>query len=352
MNPDTPPTPPVEDASPRPLEASTTTATSSEESSFAVETPPIFAGVKIPVLTSGGAQELKPADTIRRHDFRQSSFLTPTELRRLRLRHEQFARALAARMSLFLRGEFVAQLANVEISTYQKCADTIPSPAHITLFKIDPLKGTSLLVIPPRLGLSFVDRLLGGPGRPADSNRDFSEIEIAVIDQVSTLLLAEWCNQWIEMRDLRPALLGHEDNGRYLQSAAPDTAMLVATFDIAFGEVLETVRLAFPYTAIEPLVRLLAPAGTSDQEGPELRSAKLKWNAEFDEVQVPVVAEWQGLKLSAGAITRLKSGDVLMLDPRCVTQVQLRLSHIPKFIGRPGTRAGKWAVELTAPAVT
>src|SRR4051794_30464774 len=120
MNPNTPPTQPAEDASPRPQEASTETATSSQES-FAVETPPIFAGVKIPVLTSGGAQELKPADAIRRHDFRQSSFLTPTELRRVRLRHEQFARALTARMSLFLRGEFVAQLANVDISTYQKC---------------------------------------------------------------------------------------------------------------------------------------------------------------------------------------------------------------------------------------
>jgi flagellar motor switch protein FliM len=58
------------------------------------------------------------------------------------------------------------------------------------------------------------------------------------------------------------------------------------------------------------------------------------------------------LKLSAGEITRLKSGDVLMLDPKCAAQVQLRLSKIPKFIGRPGTRSGKWAVELTGPATT
>jgi len=43
---------------------------------------------------------------------------------------------------------------------------------------------------------------------------------------------------------------------------------------------------------------------------------------------------------------------VLMLDAQCASQVQLRLSHVPKFLGRPGTRAGKWAVELTSPVPT
>jgi len=63
---------------------------------------------------------------------------------------------------------------------------------------------------------------------------------------------------------------------------------------------------------------------------------------------VPVIAEWQGLKMSAGAITRLRPGDVLTLDPACAAQVQLRLGQVPKFNGRAGTSDGKWAVQLTA----
>ena len=78
------------------------------------------------------------------------------------------------------------------------------------------------------------------------------------------------------------------------------------------------------------------------------RTAKPKWNPEFNEVKVPVVAEWQGLKMSAGEITRLKAGDLLMLDPACAANVQILLNQIPKFIGRSGTCAGKWAVQLTA----
>ena len=178
-------------------------------------TPP--AAAEVPVLTYRGARESRKADAIRTYDFRQSGFLAPSELRRLRMRHEQFVRALAARLANYFRTEFNVQLARLQIVGYQKYTANLPSPTHITLFKTDPLKGTGLLVIPPRLGLSLVDRLLGGPGQMDDPGRDLSEIEIALIDQIALLLVAEWCNHWPELRDLRPALTGHESNSRFLQ---------------------------------------------------------------------------------------------------------------------------------------
>jgi hypothetical protein len=36
-----------------------------------------------------------------------------------------------------------------------------------------------------------------------------------------------------------------------------------------------------------------------------------------------------------------------MLDAQCAAQVQMNFNQVPKFVGRPGTRAGNWAVELT-----
>jgi flagellar motor switch protein FliM len=297
-------------------------------------------------------REQRPASAVRNYDFRQSGFLAASELRRIRMRQEQFVRALAARLANFLRVEFAVQLGKLQIVGYQKFTENLPSPTHITLFKTDPLKGTGLLVIPPRLGLSLVDRLLGGPGQMPDAGRDLSEIEIALIDQVALLLIGEWCNHWPEMRELRPALVGHENTSRFLQTAPPDTAMLVVTLDAGFGEQPEAIQLVLPYATVEPLVRLLCPAGLAETDTAAARGAKPKWNAEFDDVTVPVVAEWQGLRMSAGEITRLQNGDVLLLDPRCASQVRLRLSHLPKFVGRPGMRAGKWAVELTGLVVT
>lgn len=299
------------------------------------------------VLTAKGNRERRRIDEIRGHDFRQSGFLAASELRRIKQRHEQFIRSLAARLAIFLRLEFRLQLARVQIVGYQKFTENLPNPTHITLFKTDPLKGVGLLVIPPKLSLTFVDRLLGGPGQPATEERELTEIEIALIDQVSALIIGEWCNHWPEMRDLRSSLLGHENNSRFLQTAPPDAAMLILTMDGGVADQLEPIQLVFPYSTVEPLMRMLAPSLTGSEPTPA-RTARVKWNSQFDEVKVPLVAEWQGLKLSAGDITRLKPGDLLALDPACAAQVQLRLNQVPKFIGRPGTTNGKWAVQLTA----
>src|SRR5215472_7029073 len=116
---------------------------------------PDSAEAEVLVLTAKGKRERRTSSAIRGHDFRQSGFLAPSELRRIRLRHEQFIRALAARLAIFLRLEFTVQLAKVQITGYQKFTESLANPSHITLFRAEPLKGVGLLVISPRLALSL-----------------------------------------------------------------------------------------------------------------------------------------------------------------------------------------------------
>jgi flagellar motor switch protein FliM len=310
------------------------------------ETAPLAAAPEIMILTARGLRESRPASAVRAHDFRQSGFLAASELRRIRQRHEQFTRSLAARLAIFLRLELSVTLSKVHIETYQKFIETIPNPSFTTLFKADPLKGVCLLVVPPRLALTLVDRLLGGPGEMPAENRDLTEIEVAISDQSALLILGEWCNHWPEMRDLHATLIGHENNSKFLQTSPPDTSMLILTLQAKIAEQSETFQIVFPYATVEPLMRLINPL--PEEEDVPVRNAKPRWSPEFDEVKVPVTAEWQGLKMSAGDITRLKAGDLIGLDPACAAQVLVRFGNIPKFFGRPGTSDAKWAVQLTA----
>jgi flagellar motor switch protein FliM len=301
----------------------------------------------VSVFTVKGGWERRQSGVVRGHDFRQSGFLAASELRRIRQRHEQFIRSLAARLAIFLRLEFSLHLAKVQIISYQKFTESLPNPTHITLFKTDPLKGVGLLIISPRLGLTLVDRLLGGTGQVPDASRELTEIEVALFDQVTTLMLTEWCIHWPEMRDLHPSLLGHESNSHFLQTALPDTAMITLDMTGGIGEQAEPIQLVFPYNTVEPLMRLLNPSLPEAEIAP-VPAAKLKWNPKFDDLPVPVVAEWHGLKMSASEIAGLKVGDLLSVDTACAAQVRLLLNRVAKFNGRPGTVAGKWAVQLTS----
>ena len=289
------------------------------------------------------------AEQIQPFDFRQPVFLAPSEMRKVRLRYEDFIRALAANLSIYLRAEFGLRMSKLQTISYQKLAESLPNPTHLTLFKAEPLQGICLLDLSPHLGLTIVDRLLGGPGHSVTGNRDLSDIESALLDEAVMLILNDWCNQWQKLQELRPIVLGHETTPRFMHTSAHDTVMLVLTMEATLGDCVEQVQMAFPYFTIEPLVRQLASLTAPEKEASPKTTGKPRWSPDFNSISVNVNAEWQGLELTMRALASLKPGDVLMLEPECFERVRVNLASTPKFLGRLGTRAQKWAVEITDP---
>lgn len=298
-----------------------------------------------------GARNSHPKDSIQPYDFRHPVFLSPHELRKLRVQHEEFIHSLAARLSVYLRLEFGLQMSQLQTLTYQKFTESLPNPCHLTLFKVEPLRGICVLNINPRLGLTIVDRLMGGPGHSVTVNRDLSEIEVALLDQVVQIIIGEWCNHWSKLRELHPVLLGHENSGRFLQTSVPDAVMIALTMEAHIGDCVEQFQIGFPYTTLEPLIQELSlklnPQAEENAAAVAKAAAHPRWNHDLDEVSIPVTAEWPGMELAARALTRLKVGDVLPLPVDFASQIQLRLAQMPKFQGRLGTRDQHWAVEVT-----
>ena len=290
------------------------------------------------------------AGQVHRHDFRQSALVPVREMRKLRQRQIEFARNLSDRLTLYLRLDCTFQFTDLFTTTYEKFCGTLTTPTHVSLFKLSPLRGVSLLEIPPRLGLTFVDRLLGGPGELSNAERDLSEIEVALLDQAVQIMLEEWTRQWNGLQPLHPELLGHETNGRFLQTAPSDTTMLVAHFDASLGETEAPVQLAFPYFTLQPLVRQLnPPLETTNPDPVPVATAPLQWNPDWNEIKVSIFAGWSGLELTARELADLKIGDLVQLAPHCAAQVQVRIADKPKFLARLGTCARSWAVELIEP---
>jgi flagellar motor switch protein FliM len=302
----------------------------------------------VPVVTTTGAPGAPAKESFQPYDFRHPGFLSPGELRRLRLRHEEFVRALSARLSIYMRLEFSLQLSKLHLVAYKKFTEALPNPAHLSLFKAEPLRGIGILDIHPRLGLTIVDRLLGGPAQSAAATHEFSEIEMALLDQAVQLVLGEWCSHWAGVEELLPTLLGHETNGQFLQTALHDTVMLALVMDAKLGDCSEKMQLVLPCSMLEPLIRKIRQSTESELDPPRPASAPaLKWKRAFDDVPVAVTALWDDVVLTAREVANLKPGDILPLDPRCTRRVKLRLADTPKFQGSLGTTGDKWAVAVT-----
>jgi flagellar motor switch protein FliM len=280
------------------------------------------------------------------YDFRNPAFLSEVELRRLRLVHEDFIRYLSARLSLFLRMEFGVKMAKLTTVTYSKFTESLPSPTHICLFKAEPLTGVGVLDINPRLALTIADRLLRGRGHSVKAERYLTEIEIGLLEDIMLIVLEEWCSQWKQEEDLSPLLIGHENNGRFLQTSPRDAIILALTMEVNFGDCAEQMQIGVPYYTIEPLVRKMQARRQKDTAVTADTRKRATWQASYDRISLPIRAEWNALDLTLRELSCIRVGDVIELPASLITDTRVLLNGTQKFIGTAGLDGDRVAVQL------
>ena len=283
---------------------------------------------------------------IETYDFRNPVFLTEVELRRLRLLHEDFIRYLTARLSLFLRMEFALKMAKLTTLTYAKFTDGLPNPTHLCLFKAEPLLGVGILDINPRLALTLVDRMLGGRGHSVKLERYLTEIEIALLEDIITIIIEEWCHQWKHEKELHPQVIGHENNGRFLQTSPKDAIILALALEANFGDCSEQIQIGVPYYTIEPMVRAMQVRRQKDST-PGSVSLKAEWKQAYEHITIPARAEWDAFELTLREISNLRVGDVIEMPTGILSETRVSLNGTPKFVGTVGLDSDRVAVSLT-----
>ena len=304
-----------------------------------------------PAAEAQGAIESAPTpapSVAQRFDFRHPVFLSSAEWRKLRMEVEEFVESTGAVLSTYLRLDLGLQLNKLHTLTFGEFTGALPSPTHLTLCKTDPLRGISVVEIRSGIGQAIVDRLLGGPGKGSGTDRNLTEMEIALMDQFVQLVLDEWCKLWRKLQDLRPEILGHENNGKFLQCASNDTLMLGILLDLRMGEAEGQIQLVFPYVPLEPLINKLAQLGAAPAMPSAAATAPApKWTQNLDKVPLTMNAAWPAMKVPTRELLGLKVGSMLDLKAEDAERLELRMGKVVKYRGRLGTRDHKWAIQIT-----
>lgn len=298
------------------------------------------------LIRPDGARGNAAALKVEAYDFRNPVFLSEIELRRLRLLHEDFIRYLAARLSLYLRMELSLKMARLTTATYAKFTDSLPNPTHLCLFKVEPLVGVGILDVNPRLALTIADRLLGGRGHSVKAERYLTEIEVALLEDVIAIVLEEWSSQWKSDQELHPMIIGHENNGRFLQTSPKDAMILILTMEANFGDCSEQIQIGVPYYTIEPLVKQMQARRQKDT-AVSATEKKAEWQSAYERISVPLRAEWAALDVELREVTSLRVGDVFELPASIFHDTRVLLNGTPKFVGTVGLDGGRVAVQLT-----
>lgn len=300
-----------------------------------------------PVFRSNGERypdaETPPVDA---YDFTNPMIIDELALRTLRQRHTEFAALVSARLSIFLRMDFALKLQRISSQVFNRFTASVPNPSHVVLFKLEPLAGVGVLDVNMQLGLSIVDRMLGGKGNSGAGIDGLTEIEMNLLDDIVLVVLEEWSRLWGTDRRLSTAIIGRENGGRYLQTSASDTVMLVAVFEGVIGEVTERLQIAIPFPSIEPIVRGFSVARLPAPAEPKRAERRSAWRPAYNAIPIRLSVEWDACELPLREVLRLAPGSVLRLPREIIRDTRLRLADFTKFVGEIGVDDGRLVVRI------
>ena len=119
---------------------------------------------------------------VKNYDFKRPAKFSKEHLRTLEIIFEHYGRLLSTNLPVYLRKNVQVNVASSETVTFSEFTNALSNPVILGILNFNPLPGNVVLEVSSNLGFAMIDRMLGGMGNPLEKERDFSEIELSVLD--------------------------------------------------------------------------------------------------------------------------------------------------------------------------
>ena len=308
-------------------------------------------------LPAGGEGEApvaakpEPQLSYRAYDFRRPDKFSKEQIRALRMMHEDMGRRMALALSAYLRTTVETTLADIDQGTYATFLSQTTGLAVYNLVSMKPLHGQMILEISGALADVMIDRLLGGPGRVWEQRREFTDLELSLLQGAVSHILESLAEAWAAVLPVTPHVEETLLNLYFVQLGLLSDAMVWIVFEVRVGEANGHLRLGLPYSLLKPVSDKLSPQAWIAGAEAAAESAQSEDIANLihhlQEVPVDVVAVLGEVETTFEEINALKPGDLIPLDAPANRDIKVLVEGVHRFWARPGTRGTRLAVEIT-----
>jgi flagellar motor switch protein FliM len=285
---------------------------------------------------------------VRSHDFRRPSKFAKEHLKTLNIIYDHYARLTTNFLTGYLRTFVQVDVISVESLAYLDFNNSISNPVIIAIVDFVPLSGSIVIEIEPNIAYTLIDRILGGQGSKAEGNRDFTEIELAIIERIIKQLLKLMTEPWENVISINPILERIETNAQFAQVTSPHEMIALITFKAKIGDVEGLINICIPHMVVEPVVpKLSTRFWFSIKEKQVSKTDKTSIENRIKSTRVEIKALLGKTSITIGDFLDLHKGDVLLLNTNVEGNLEVLVDGIIKFYAKPGVRKNKIALRVS-----
>ncbi len=99
-------------------------------------------------------------------------------------------------------------------------------------------------------------RLLGGLGKPLEADRDYTEIEIGLLEHLVKGIVNPMKTVWRDYLEIAPRLMKIETNARILQGIGADENVVIIVMNILVNETQGKMNICIPAVTLDAMFKL------------------------------------------------------------------------------------------------
>ncbi len=286
---------------------------------------------------------------VKNYDFKRPAKFSKEHLRTMEIIFEHYGRLLSTNLPVYLRRNVQVSVASSETVTFSEFTNALSNPVIMGIITMAPLTGDIIMDISPNLGYAMIDRMLGGAGESLDKNREFSEIELTILEKMIIICMNLLREPWKNVLSINPVLNRLETNPQFAQIISPNDMVAIVTLNLKVGEVQGFMNMCLPFFTLEEIMDKLNTRywyanmqERRDENYDEYIESLLR------KVDVPVKAVLGRSTVSVGDFANLQAGDVIRLDSHVDSELSVYVGNIRKFTAMPGASKDKYAVRVTS----
>ena len=286
---------------------------------------------------------------VKDYDFKRPVKFSKEHLRTLEIIFEHYGRLLSTNLPIYLRKNVQVSVNSSETVTFSEFSNALSNPIILSIVNFAPLQGNIIMELSLNIGFAIIDRMLGGQGNALERTREFSEIEMAILEKILVACMQLLREPWKNVVEIEPVLDRIETNPQFAQIIAPSDMIAIVTLNIRIGEVDGLMNICLPYFTLESIMDNLntkfwysTMQDNSDENYQEHLESLVK------RVNIPIRAILGRSSISVNDFMNLQLGDIIRLDSEINGDLTVYVGNIKKFTAVPGSSKEKYAVQVTS----
>lgn len=281
------------------------------------------------------------------YNFARPSKFSKDHLRTLEIIYEGYARMLSTQLPIYLRRNIKVEVASAEVITFSEFLNSSFSQAVYGIINMDPLPGNEILSMDAELAYALIERLLGGNGAPIKKKREFSDIELSIVEKIFSICVELMPDSWENVVEIKPVIERVETNTQFVQLYSPNEMTALVSINVVMGDVNGNIIICLPYPCAEPIIdRLNTKYWYSAEVEDSGENYKNYIETSINKAFIPVRVVLGKSIISVNEFTNLQRGDIIKLNTRVDDDLNVIVGNINKFTATPGASHDSYAIRI------